>query len=85
MIAITLIITILTQMIASDARIMFLVAIKRMKKANIIAIVIPCKAEVTKAFSLAIHMKPKPPVYLADFNDLGAVSRYLLIYLTHLS
>jgi len=66
-------------MIARKAKIMFRVAIKRIKKANIIAIVIPCKAEVTKAFSLAIHMKPKPPVFLADFKDLGAVSRYLFM------
>ena len=54
------------------------VAIRRMMKANKVAMVIPWKADEMKALSEGMKAQNMPAVYSADFMDSGALSLYSL-------
>jgi hypothetical protein len=77
MIATTLTITIVTHPIATEARMIFWVAINKIQKAKVIAMIIPLTADDTNALSEAIQAQKTPAFCSADFNSIGALARYL--------
>lgn len=70
----TLTITDATHIIEMIVRRRFPVAIKRMTKEKDIAIAIPEKAEVTKAFSLGIQIQANLEDCLSVFKPWGALA-----------